>query len=181
MFAVKSNCLALIASCLLCSTAVGADRPEKPAVAGAGVKLYTLDCGHMEFKDMGIFADTGEYDGAAGKLTAACFVIKHPKGTLLWDSGLGDKIAETPQGIDLLGGQIHFSVPLTVASQLKEIGLAPADVTYVSFSHLHLDHAGNANMFPSSHGFSIRARLPGPRRRHRRSAWIRRCSAATRR
>jgi len=142
--------LALIASCLLCSTAVGADRPEKPAVAGAGVKLYTLDCGHMEFKDMGIFADTGEYDGTAGKLTASCFVIKHPKGTLLWDTGLGDKIAETRQGIDLFGGQIHFSVPLTVASQLKEIGLAPADITYVSFSHLHLDHAGNANMFPSS-------------------------------
>jgi hypothetical protein len=30
----------------------------KTAVAGAGVKLYTLDCGHMEFNDMGIFADT---------------------------------------------------------------------------------------------------------------------------
>ena len=142
--------LALIASCLLCSAAVGADLTEKPVVAGAGVKLYALDCGHMEFKDMGMFADTGEYDGTAGKLTASCFVIKHPKGTLLWDSGLGDKIAETPQGIDLFGGQIHFSVPLTVASQLKQIGLAAADITYVSFSHLHLDHAGNANMFPSS-------------------------------
>jgi glyoxylase-like metal-dependent hydrolase (beta-lactamase superfamily II) len=142
--------LALIASCLLCSTAVAAGGPEKAAAADPGVKLYTLDCGHMEFKDMGIFADTGEYDGSAGKLTASCFVIRHPNGTLLWDSGLGDRIAGTPQGIDLFGGQIHFSVPLTVASQLEQIGLAPADITYVSFSHLHLDHAGNANMFASS-------------------------------
>ena len=147
---VGARFLALIAACLSCGAAVGADRPQEPAVAGAGVKLYTLDCGHMDFKDMGYFADTGEYDGTAGKLIASCFVIKHPKGTLLWDSGLGDKIAETPQGIDLPGGQIHFSVPQTVASQLEEIGLAPADITFVSFSHLHVDHAGNANMFPSS-------------------------------
>ena len=118
---------------------------------------------------MGIFADTGEYDGAAGKLTASCFVIKHPKGTLLWDSGLGDKIAETPRGIDLFGGQIHFSVPNGSLSQLKEIGLAPADVTYVSPWHLHLDHAGNEHVSVvdmDSHPNEI----TWPRRRHRRSA-----------
>jgi len=122
----------------------------KPAASGADVRLYTLDCGRLEFKDMGIFADTGEYDGTPGKLTASCYVIRHPKGTLVWDTGLGDKLAEMPQGMDLFGGLIHESVPVTLASQLQQIGLAPADITYVAFSHLHGDHAGNANLFSAS-------------------------------
>jgi N-acyl homoserine lactone hydrolase len=150
MFAMKSKCLALIASSLLCGAAFAADKPEKAAATGPEVKLYTLDCGRLDFKDMGIFADTGEYDGTAGKLTASCYVIKHPKGTLVWDTGLGDKIAEMPQGVDLFGGLIHESVPVTLASQLKQLGLAPADITYVAFSHLHGDHAGNANLFTAS-------------------------------
>jgi len=142
--------LALMSSCLFCVNTFAANLSEKPSHSNTDVKLYALDCGHMQFKDMGMFADTGEYDGTTGKLTASCFVIRHPSGTLLWDSGLGDRIADTPAGVDLFGGQIHFSVPTTLASQLKQIGLASADITYVSFSHLHLDHAGNANAFPFS-------------------------------
>ena len=144
----KSKCLALLAASL-CGAAFAA-APEKTAAPGADLRLYALDCGRLEFKDMGIFADTGEYDGTPGKLTASCFIIKHSKGVLLWDTGLGDKIAEMPQGLDLFGGLIHETMPVTLASQLKELGLAPADVTYVAFSHLHGDHAGNANLFPSS-------------------------------
>ena len=160
MLGMKSKYLVLFAAALLCHGAGAADTPQKHAAAkpaaaakaGAGpdVRLYTLDCGRLEFKDMGIFADTGEYDGTPGKLTASCYVIKHPKGVLVWDTGLGDKIAEMPQGLDLFGGLIHESVPVTLASQLKQMGLAPADITYVAFSHLHGDHAGNANLFTGS-------------------------------
>lgn len=157
MSAIPSKCIALVAACLLWSVAA-ADTPAKKADApaqaatdsAATVRLYALDCGRLEFKDMGFFADTGEYDGTPGKLFASCFVIRHPKGVLVWDTGLGDKIAEMPQGLDLFGGLMHESVPVTLAAQLKEIGLAPADVTYVAFSHLHGDHAGNANLFAAS-------------------------------
>ena len=34
--------------------------------------------------------------------------------------------------------------------QLAQIGVTPADVTYLAFSHFHLDHTGNANAFGSS-------------------------------
>ena len=154
---IPSRFIALVAACLLCNVAAAdtaakkADAPpKKTAVTGPGVRLYALDCGRLEFKDMGFFADTGEYDGTPGKLTASCYVIKHAKGVLVWDTGLGDKIAEMPQGLDLFGGLMHESVPVTLVAQLKEIGLAPADVTYVAFSHLHGDHVGNANLFGAS-------------------------------
>jgi N-acyl homoserine lactone hydrolase len=112
------------------------------------VRLYALDCGHAEFKDMGMFSDTGEYDGKTGTLVVPCFLIRHPKGTLLWDTGVGDKLAENKDGVDYNG--IRFSVALTLSEQLKTLGLAPSDVTFVAFSHFHLDHTGNANAFATS-------------------------------
>lgn len=164
MYSISLQRALLVGACVLWNLAGAAEaaKPDAPKVAkpavsadqaaatGADVRLYALDCGRLEFKEMGFFSDTGEYDGTSGKLFASCFVIKHPKGTLLWDTGLGDKIAESPQGVDLFGGLIHESVPVTLQAQLKQIGLAPADVTYVAFSHLHGDHAGNANLFAAS-------------------------------
>jgi N-acyl homoserine lactone hydrolase len=112
------------------------------------VRLYTLDCGRIQVKDMGAFSDTGEYAGKSGKVVDPCFVIRHPKGTLLWDTGLGDKLTESKGGIDIEGG--HIQVDATLLDQLKAIGLTPADITYLSFSHTHFDHTGNANEFPGA-------------------------------
>ncbi len=150
MFAWNPRPLALIALLLGSTAAAAAPGKVAPAPASEGVRLYALDCGRFEFKDMGMFADTGEYDGKEGKLLVSCFLIKHPRGVLLWDTGIGDKIAAMPRGLELYGGLIHESVPVTLASQLKKLGLSPTDITYVAFSHLHVDHVGNSNLFTSS-------------------------------
>jgi len=112
------------------------------------VRLYALDCGHIRFQDMSMFSDTGEYDGKPGALVDPCWVIRHPKGILLWDTGLGDKLAENKNGVDM--GGIHLQVNVTLQDQLKEIGLVPGDITYLSISHSHFDHTGNANAFPDA-------------------------------
>jgi N-acyl homoserine lactone hydrolase len=112
------------------------------------VRLYALDCGLVHLKDMGLFSDTGEYDGKPGTIVDPCWVIRHPKGTLLWDTGLGDKIAENKNGVDFELG--HMQVDVTLLDQLKAIGLTPDDITYLSFSHTHFDHIGNANEFPDA-------------------------------
>jgi N-acyl homoserine lactone hydrolase len=112
------------------------------------IRLYALDCGLIEFKDMGWFSDTGEYDGKPGRLVDPCFLIRHPKGTLLWDTGLGDKLAANANGVDNSG--VHMRVPFTLVDQLGKLGLTPADVGYVAFSHFHFDHTGNANAFANS-------------------------------
>jgi glyoxylase-like metal-dependent hydrolase (beta-lactamase superfamily II) len=119
------------------------------ALASADVRLYALDCGHATFHDMAQFSDTGEYDGKPGEIADPCFVIRHPKGILLWDTGLGDKFAANIGGIDLAPG-FHLTVPVTLLAQLKSLGLTPKDISYVAFSHLHWDHTGNANEFPDS-------------------------------
>src|SRR4051812_30291701 len=45
-----------------------AAKPDAAQEAVKEVRLYALDCGHVDFKDMGIFADTGELDGKTGTL-----------------------------------------------------------------------------------------------------------------
>ncbi|TLY49111.1 MAG: N-acyl homoserine lactonase family protein [Gammaproteobacteria bacterium] len=122
----------------------------RAAEAVAEVRLYAIDCGLLQFKDLTPFADTGEYDGKPGNLAAPCFLIRHPKGNLLWDTGLGDKIAAAKDGVDVENGALHLSQKTTLIDQLKSIGVTPADVSYVAFSHFHFDHTGNAGEFTGS-------------------------------
>ena len=37
-----------------------------------------------------------------------------------------------------------------LTDQLKDLGLTPADIKYLSVSHSHFDHIGNAGMFAAS-------------------------------
>src|SRR5450755_2205433 len=113
-----------------------------------GIRLYVLDCGAMSIKDMGLFSDTGKYDGQAGSIVDTCFLIRHPKGNFLWDTGLSDTLVghDVPANAD--GVAIHMGHGLL--DQLRQIGIAPADITYLAFSHFHLDHTGNANAFGAS-------------------------------
>jgi len=137
--------LACIAAVLL---ATAASAPARAADPVQSVRLYALDCGRIHLKDKGIFSDTFEYDGKSVDMVDPCWVIRHPKGTLLWDTGLGDKMAESKGGVDFELG--HMQVDVTLLDQLKAIGLTPADITYLSFSHTHFDHTGNANEFPDA-------------------------------
>lgn len=137
-----------------------------PFAAGAQVRLYTLDCGRATAADSGFMSDTGEYDGKPLKVADPCFIVRHPKGILLWDTGLSDQLAEAKPGKDDSGNRMIVTV--TLAAQLKALGLAPSDITYVAFSHMHFDHTGNANLFTGSTWILNRAELawaeskPGP-------------------
>jgi N-acyl homoserine lactone hydrolase len=122
-----------------------AQTPAGAAVPGE-IRLYTVNCGHLEFKDLSFFSDTGEYDGGkSGVIAVPCFVIRHPKGILVWDTGLSPHF---PKGVNAAGVSGGIDVP--VEKYLAQIGLEPADVNYLAFSHLHSDHTGNANLFKSA-------------------------------
>jgi glyoxylase-like metal-dependent hydrolase (beta-lactamase superfamily II) len=136
---------ALLSAALPLAAVLSLAAPVQAADTVASVRLYTIDCGRIEVSDMAAFSDTGEYDGKPGKLTAPCFLIRHPKGNLLWDTGLGDGLADKKDG--LTNGPFHLSLKKTLAAQLADIGIQAADINFVSFSHLHFDHTGNANNY----------------------------------
>jgi glyoxylase-like metal-dependent hydrolase (beta-lactamase superfamily II) len=130
---------------LLFGCAAAAPATAKSADPVTGVRLYALDCGSMSFTNMGLFSDTDDYDGKTGSIVDPCFVIRHPKGILLWDLGLGDAYIgrNDPPNAD----GVSMQVRATFLGELASIGIAPADVTFLAFSHFHMDHTGNANLF----------------------------------
>ena len=117
------------------------------AAADDTIKLYTLDCGSIEMFDTAAFSSEGHFSGPA-TLAVPCYLIRHPKGDLLWDTGHDQTIADMPEGLKASWGITTTNTKLT--DQLAELGLAPTDIEYLSLSHWHPDHSGNADLFAAS-------------------------------
>lgn len=114
------------------------------------VQLYAIDCGRAEFGDIGMFADDGSMDGQSRTLVVPCFLIRHPDGDLIWDTGFPEAIADMPDGLALPQMGATVTMRAKLSDQLAELGLSPADIDFVSFSHQHGDHTGNGNLFVAS-------------------------------
>lgn len=80
------------------------------------------------------------------------YVVKHPKGNVLFDTGNNDKLITDPNWwpAGLQGLKPAMTPEVAIDFQLKKIGLTPDDIKYVVVSHLHLDHGGNVGKFPNS-------------------------------
>lgn len=108
--------------------------------ASKGIKLYAINAGAAALPDFGVFSDIGYFDGLAQEVRVPSFVITHPKGNLIWETGNGKE-------------QDFGFMKLTVnpiAPQLEEIGFSPKDIDLMAFSHLHIDHIGEASTFKDS-------------------------------
>jgi len=136
----------LVALVVVMGTALGVG----VAAANAGIeKLYVLDCGQNIGKDQSRWSP-GVNEGKAIEFSDNCYLIRHDKGVLLWDTGIPDAVAAMPDGMIVASGAITYRRVKTLAAQLEQIGVKPSDVTYVAVSHTHGDHVGNIALFPSS-------------------------------
>lgn len=125
------------------------------AQAPRALRLYVFDCGVLNISKTGVeryhvtTAEVGET-----RMPVPCFLIAHPKGTLMWDVGvIPDRIVEAQaQG----GARSNINptaaavATRTLESQLAQVGYKPADITYVAISHAHKDHTANLDAFASS-------------------------------
>jgi len=116
--------------------------------AAAATTLFVFDCGTVDIKDISVFSP-GHDVGQPKTLVVPCYLVRHPRGLLLWDAGLPDSIAASPEGVQV-SPNMRASMRRTLAAQLAEVGVAPDAIDYVAFSHMHFDHTGNANLFSSS-------------------------------
>src|SRR5436190_18110138 len=131
--------LVLASICLLASMA-SADDVQR---------VYVLDCGRNLGRDQARWSP-GVNEGQAIEFSDNCYLIRHAKGLLLWDTGIPDAVAAMPDGMVVANGAITQRRAQTLAAQLTEIGVKPADIAYVAVSHTHGDHVGNVALFPSS-------------------------------
>ena len=120
------------------------------------VRLYVFDCGVLHNMDMGRFNMKKE-EVETTDMSVACFLVAHPKGTLVWDTGAVPDNSWKPTGspttqhVTLPDGQPReVIVDKSLGAQLAEIGYKPSDITYLALSHYHYDHTANANAFAGS-------------------------------
>ena len=106
------------------------------------LQLYAFTCGTV----------TGEFgrlmDGGEGDITVPIpvFLIEHPKGRALFDTGLHPDCQHDPAG--RLGERltnlfkVGFRPGEEVSARLEAIGRDPGKIDLVISSHFHFDHCG---------------------------------------
>jgi N-acyl homoserine lactone hydrolase len=126
-------------------------RSELPDPKNAGVaeKLYRLDCGHSLANDESVWTP-GENVGRDIEFSSTCWLIKHGRDWLLWDTGVPQSTLGDPRGWSTLPKLIVYHLDRSLTDQLAEIGLNPGDIGRVAISHTHGDHIGNMGLFPNS-------------------------------
>lgn len=158
--------LALALSCALAAPASAADELARPAPRRPGLaalpkvtsaRLYVIDCGTLVYNRPEDYQLTRE-EVADTNMSVPCFLVIHPKGILLFDTGLSDTLVGRPlwENVDGGYGQIKLT---TLRGQLADIGVTPADITYLAISHSHWDHVGNANDYAGSIWLTQKAEL----------------------
>jgi len=110
------------------------------------VRLYVFDCGYLINLSPETYNLTRQ-DVPDPTMSVACFLVVHPQGALLFDTGLGDRLVGRPPYLTRRGGSMSQVVLKTLSGQLAEIGFTPDKVRYLVLSHMHFDHVGNANDF----------------------------------
>lgn len=133
----------ILACAVSAALVLGLGAAEAAKAPPKGVELYAMNCGGISFADADGFSDDGAYAGVPKAVVVPCFLIRHPKGDLIWDTGLPQAIADLPGG-KAPGGAV---VTQKLTDQLQQLDLTPADIEYISVSHSHLDHIGNAGLF----------------------------------
>lgn len=129
----------------------------------SNVKLHILHCGRIGVAPS--LPESGQYRREAALVGAvtperarlwlpvSAYLIEHPRGLLLVDTGLPRAVS--PNGvlnrhaqIDALGLRMYqvchavVGPGETVAEQLEARGIRPQDLDYVLLSHLDFDHVG---------------------------------------
>jgi N-acyl homoserine lactone hydrolase len=143
--------ISLLAVAMLGATGLGSPASAAelaPPPKTTGLRLYVFDCGTLVNNKPEDYNLKRE-EVKDTNMGVTCYLVVHPKGMLLYDTGLNDRLVGRPLYENVLEGyaQIKFN---TLSGQLADIGVAPAKIDYLVLSHYHWDHIGNAGDFAGS-------------------------------
>lgn len=114
------------------------------------VEVYAITCGWLTMP-MPFLLDGTEGDC---RIPIPSYFIRHPQGTLLFDSGMSERVQAG--GAAALGPelepffQIHFEPNEVIGARLEQMEVDPGAVDYLVSSHLHFDHCGGHEQIPNA-------------------------------
>jgi glyoxylase-like metal-dependent hydrolase (beta-lactamase superfamily II) len=114
------------------------------------VKLFAFTCGWLE----GDFARLIEGGEGRVELPIPAYLIEHPKGIALFDTGMHPDCQHDPAGrvgpraTELFS--FRYRPGEEISARLEAIGRDPARVDFVINSHFHFDHVGGNALIPNA-------------------------------
>ena len=112
--------------------------------------VYAFTCGRLE-GDFGRLMEGGE---GRIELPVPAYLIEHPKGRLLFDTGMHPDCQHDPAG--RVGARVaglfdfDFRPGEEVSARLEAIGRDPAKIDLIVNSHFHFDHVGGNALVPNA-------------------------------
>lgn len=104
-----------------------------------GMALYALPTGVMHSRALYAFRGGSPFDAREFAMTA--YLVRHPRGDLLIDTGLGRGVARQYAGLPwLMRMNTAYRADRPAADQLAAAGIAPAALAGVILTHAHWDH-----------------------------------------
>lgn len=113
------------------------------------VTIEPLHCGSLT-------APRHRFERGAGEapiaLPVPSWLIRHPGGTVLFDTGMHEDLTHDSELFRSLSAlfDIRCSTEHLVRARLAERGVDPAEVDVVIASHLHFDHVGGLGQLPNA-------------------------------
>jgi len=123
--------------------------PNAEEVA-VSVKLFAMTCGYLT-GDLGYLMEGGE---GQAELPIPSYLIEHPKGTVLFDTGMHPDCQRDPAA--RLGSRItglfsfHYRPGEEISARLEAIDRDPARIDVIVNSHFHFDHVGGNALIPNA-------------------------------
>jgi glyoxylase-like metal-dependent hydrolase (beta-lactamase superfamily II) len=145
-----SNICSTLLALILFAAAMPSSRAQKTAPPVTSLRVYLFDCGLIKGEDPTTFG-LNKGDVKNPDMVVPCYLIVHPKGTLMWDVGvIPDSAFKGNNPVIRSEDSDTVSSPRPLLPQLAALGYPPGNITYVAFSHYHFDHTANANAFAGS-------------------------------
>lgn len=111
-----------------------------------------MKCGTIQIESD--YATPGYNPGKIMRLVVNMFLIKHPKGLVLVDTGNHPDVAINAAaywGKSIAKWLNPEMKPEDAADkQIERLGFSVSDVKYVILTHMHIDHAGGMCLFPEA-------------------------------
>lgn len=122
-----------------------------------GIKLTGVNLGYMGldyeilvFPHPNYVLHTGMEEGQKTwyQCPAISYIIEHPDGRVLWETGISANWSEEwlPEWLWLIDNN-GITPEVCLENRLKGLGLGPDDFRYVVQGHLHTDHSGGLRLF----------------------------------
>jgi N-acyl homoserine lactone hydrolase len=113
-------------------------------------RLYAMTCGHLT----GQLAYLMEGGEGEVKLPIPAYLIEHPKGRALFDTGMHpdcqhDPVARVGQRIKGMFG-FDYSAGEEISARLEAVDRDPRRIDFIVNSHLHFDHVGGNALIPNA-------------------------------